>query len=36
MYILFDDCVKISIKNISTMGDIGMENKNKEESIFMI
>lgn len=34
MYILFDDCVKISIKNISTMGDIGMENKNKEESIF--
>lgn len=34
MYILFNDCVKISIKNINTMGDIGMENKNKEESIF--
>ena len=34
MYILFNDCVKMSIKNINTMGDIGMENKNKEESIF--
>ena len=34
MYILFNGCVKMSIKNINTMGDIGMENKNKEENIF--
>ena len=34
MYILFNSCVKMPIKDINTMGDIGMENKNKEENIF--